>query len=181
MSRTARSISTSVVALCLASLAWGDTDGRPVRVATQDRVLAYVPCEDVALDEAVLRGVRAALAAHERSGGAHVVLRVGRRATTWSNAAPEAVRLIREEGACLLIAPPERRVAHLLAQVGTRIQVPVISTCGVRSVGATGSTWVSLVEVADGAAPDATQAQRRGTRAVELALLKLSASAPRAR
>lgn len=173
MCKTARSISISLLAMCLASLAWGDTEAPRALPSSGTPVIAYVPGAGDLLDAAVVRGMRAALDAYLRDGGVAVTLRVGRTATTWSNAAPEAVRLIHEEGACILVSAPDRRVAHLLAQIGTRIQVPVVSTSGARSVLGTGSTWVSGVVAGDDAACDASEAERRGAQALAAALRRL--------
>jgi hypothetical protein len=101
--------------------------------------VAYLPGADPAVDAAVLRGLRRGLA------GTGVVLRVGARARAWSNAAPEAVRLVCALHARVLVTPPDRRIAHLMAQVATRTQTPVLSTSAARTVGATGSFYVTVL------------------------------------
>jgi hypothetical protein len=173
MSRAARSVFTSVLALCVASLAWGDTDDLSPRAPEGVRTIGYVPGPDPALDAAVLEGLREGLAASVRAGGRPVVLRVGRRSNVWRGAAPEAVRLVCGEGAGVLVSAPERRVAHLLAQVGTRTQVPVVSTSAVPTIRATGSTWVHAVVTSGDDAIDATEARRRGRLAAAEALARL--------
>ena len=161
MSKAARFISTSLLACLLASLAWGGPEN-PLRPSSPAVfTVAYVPGGDGPVDEALLVGMREVFAATDAER-ARIRLEVGRRPQTWSNAAPEAVRLLFESKADVLVAPPDRRVAHLMAQVATRVQVPLVSTSDARTVGATGSHWVRVVPreagpdtvEAKGAAPD---------------------------
>lgn len=77
------------------------------------------------------------------------VVRVGAHAPRWGSAAESAVDLVRRDGACVLVGPPERATGHLLAQVGTRMRVPVLSTSGCASVGASGSRWLARVVLPD--------------------------------
>ena len=160
MSRMLRYSSISLC-LCLVATAWAAPEaGRP-----DIAVVAFVPAADPVVNAALLSGLRAALASHD------VRLVVGRASQRWSNAAPEAVRLVVEEHADVLITPPDRRVAHLMVQVATRIQVPVVSTSTAPTVGTTGSTWVACVQRA---APqeDWTAVGRRAGRAVLERLVK---------
>ena len=168
MSKAARFFSTSLFALALASLAWGAPEDRAAPPRAVAAVVAYVPGGDAAVDAAVVRGLRRAFAQAPREG-VQVTLELGRKPRAWSNAAPEAVRLAFERNARVLIAPPDRRVAHLMAQVATRVQVPLISTSEARSVGATGSYWVSVVTRTDETGSDwEAVGERAGLRALTL-------------
>lgn len=148
MSKAARFTSTSLLALALASWAWGAPADREARLRVAVATVAYVPGGDAVVDAAIVRGLRRAFA--EASPEAvPVSLELGRRPRAWSNVAPEAVRLAFERNARVLITPPDRRIAHLMAQVATRVQIPLISTSEAPSMGATGSYWVSVVTRAD--------------------------------
>ena len=130
--------------------------------------VAYIPGGDAVVDAAVVRGLRRAFAEGPRER-VLVALEIGRKPRAWSNAAPEAVRLAFERNARVLIAPPDRRVAHLMAQVATRVQVPLISTSEARSVGATGSHWVSVVTRSEETGSDwEAVGERAGLRALTL-------------
>ena len=110
MSRTVRYASTSLL-LCVVATAWAGPS--PVTVparATTPPTVAYVPASDPAVNASLLAGLRASLA------GRKVRLVVGRTPGRWSNAAPEAARLVCKERAVVLITPPDRRVAHLMAK-----------------------------------------------------------------
>jgi len=161
MSYTVRFASISLALLFVAT-AWAAPGGAPTAVPGAVRhaaaVVAYVPAADRSVDAALRAGLRAGLA----PWGVRLV--VGRSATHWSNAAPETVRLISEEGAQVLITPPGRRVAHLMAQVATRTGVALVSTSSAPTVGATGSRWVTcLADV--GARADWRTVGRRAARA----------------
>jgi ABC-type branched-subunit amino acid transport system substrate-binding protein len=103
-------------------------------------VVGLVPSEDPAITTALAQGIRLAFEETERSPSVELV--VGRNAGQWSTAASTAVDLVFEKGAIALVSPPERRTAHLLAQVGSRSHVPVISTSPAASVTQAGSVWV---------------------------------------
>lgn len=168
MSKAARFFSTSLLALALASLAWGAPEDRAAPPRVVVATVAYVPGGDAAVDAAIVRGLRRAFAEAPREG-VQVTLELGRKPRAWSNAAPEAVRLAFERNARVLIAPPDRRVAHLMAQVATRVQVPLISTSEARSVGATGSYWVSVVTRTEETGSDwEAVGERAGLRAMTL-------------
>ncbi len=102
-------------------------------------VVGYLPAADAKVDAALIEGLRAGLS------GQDVRLVVARRTGPWSNAAPETVRLVAREGARVLVTPPGRRVAHLMAQVATRTAVALVSTSPSPTVGATGSRWVTCL------------------------------------
>ena len=141
MSNTARFASISLCLLLVATAM-----AAPERSDPATPVIAYMPGGDAAVDGAILDGLRGALAGHD------VRLIVGAAARQWSNAAPETVRLALDEGARVLLTPPDRRVAHLMAQVATRTRIQVVSTSAAPTVAATGSTWV--VSVYDPSAPE---------------------------
>lgn len=157
MSKTALYTSISVCLLLVATAA-AAPDREPV-------VVGYLPAADGAVNEALLAGLREGLA------GQGVRLVVGAASERWSNAAPEAVRLIVTSRAAVLVTPPDRRVAHLMAQVATRTQVPLVSTSSAPTVGATGSTWVSCV--ATGANAEGTDWIAVGRAAARAALAHL--------
>jgi hypothetical protein len=69
-------------------------------------------------------------------------LRVAAPAGRWGSQAEEAVRLAVDGGALALVAPPDRRHAHLLAQLATKVKLPMLSTARDPRVAGAGSTWV---------------------------------------
>lgn len=64
---------------------------------------------------------------------------------TWDALARDAADLVTAQRAVALVTPPDREVAHLATQIGTRLSTPVFSTSGAGSVAGTGSTWVLRV------------------------------------
>ncbi len=130
---------------------------------TRDRdvrpCLGLVPSDDAAVTASLAAGARLALDAARAQGGPDLTLAVAPHESRWDAAASAAVRLAFDDGAVAVIAPPERRRAHVIAQMGTRAGIPVISTSPARSVTSTGSGWVvGVVPQRDGvgdALPDA--------------------------
>ena len=76
------------------------------------------------------------------------------------------------EDAVAVIAPPERRRAHEIAQFGTRAGVPVVSTSPAESVTQAGSTWVVSVVAADRPPADWSTAGYDAGRALVVAVRK---------
>lgn len=84
----------------------------------------------------------------ERAGGPapqRFVVRSVASHGTWDALARDAADLVTSQRAVALVTPPDREVAHLATQIGTRLSTPVFSTSGAASVGGTGSTWVLRV------------------------------------
>lgn len=172
MSRTARFVSSSLAALGVAigALSAGAGEaGPPAAPAPKPvvRVVGMVPAADTKVQAALVRGIEKALK-HASTARVRWVLEVSPAPKQWSNAGPATVDLIFGRGAAALITPPERRVAHLMAQVATRVQVPLVTTSAAPTVATTGSNVLQRVEPAAGektGAPDwvavGTEAGRR--------------------
>jgi ABC-type branched-subunit amino acid transport system substrate-binding protein len=104
-----------------------------------------VPSTDAAVTAALAEGAALALDEAQAAGGPDLALVVGSASSQWASVASEAVRLACEERVVALIAPPERALAHPVAQAATRCRVPVLSTSRAASVTAAGSRWVLSV------------------------------------
>ena len=117
--------------------------------------VGLVPDPDPARHEQLLRGVEIAL-----GGGAgsatFVPLRgnprlvVGRPAGHWNGLTAVIEELVTGEGAEVLVAPVDRRAAHLVAQIATRRHLPAIATSARGGLAATGSWWFVTCEWDDG-------------------------------
>lgn len=118
-------------------------------------VVGLVPAASEEVTRSLADGAWLALEQAQARGGPALELVVGRQAGSeanpWSTATATIVELAQDRGALALITPPERATAHLMAQIGTRSHVPVISTSCAASVTGTGSWWV--VSVAAGCPP----------------------------
>ncbi|HTL16906.1 MAG TPA: ABC transporter substrate-binding protein [Patescibacteria group bacterium] len=77
------------------------------------------------------------------NGPVHVSMRG--RVGQWGADAVEAARLVDDEGAAGLIAPPGGAASHLVLQVSGRTAVPVVTLCADSSVEHTGVPWVLRV------------------------------------
>jgi hypothetical protein len=119
-------------------------------------VVGLVPSPRADVTRAVADGLRLALDEAREAGGADLALAIGPGGSAWSTAAGTAADLSTLPGVVALVTPPERRLAHPVAQLGTRAQVPVVSTSSAASVLATGSTWVVGVVPTLPAAPGAS-------------------------
>lgn len=60
----------------------------------------------------------------------------------WGSAADDTARLVFEDAASLLIAPPGGSITHLILQVSGRTRIPVISLNGDASVSGAGIPWM---------------------------------------
>ncbi len=118
---------------------------RPTNQGDVQPLIGLVASDDDAVTAALAGGARRALAESRAAGGPNVRLRVAQRESRWGAAAEAAVRLALDEGAVAIIAPPERRRAHPVAQFGTRAGVPIVSTSPAPSVMQAGSKWVTSV------------------------------------
>lgn len=116
-------------------------------------VVGLVPAESAEVTASLAAGARLAFEQARARGGPAVELVVGQSAGTWATASAAIVELAHRRRALALITPPDRATAHLMAQIGTRSQIPVIATSCAASVTATGSWWVvSVVEPCTAAA-----------------------------
>jgi ABC-type branched-subunit amino acid transport system substrate-binding protein len=93
----------------------------------------------------VHQGVLAAVAEANESGNAGVRLAVRGRQGPWGSDAAEAARLVMDDGATALLAPPDGAASHLVLQVSGRTGVPVASLCPDASVTRTALTWMVRV------------------------------------
>ena len=71
-----------------------------------------------------------------------VTLVIRGRIGQWGAVAVEAARMVLDDGAQGLIAPPNGAATHLALQVAGRTAVPVISLCADSSVSQTGVPWM---------------------------------------
>lgn len=92
----------------------------------------------VSLREGVVLGVEHA----NKTGGVHVQLIIRGRAGQWGADGVEAARMVTDDGAQGLIAPPDGAATHLVLQVSGRTSVPVISLCADSSVSQAGIPWM---------------------------------------
>jgi ABC-type branched-subunit amino acid transport system substrate-binding protein len=63
----------------------------------------------------------------------------------WGADGVEAARMVTDDGALGLIAPPDGTASHLVLQVSGRTAVPVISLCADSSVSQTGVPWMARI------------------------------------
>jgi len=107
--------------------------------------VGLVPSSDPQVTSALVEGATRAFDEARAAGGPDLALVVGGTSTNWSSAASEAVRLACDERVVALIGPPERSLAHPVAQAATRCRVPMLSTSRAASVTAAGSNQVISV------------------------------------
>jgi ABC-type branched-subunit amino acid transport system substrate-binding protein len=82
--------------------------------------------------------------AHQ-SPGPRVSLVIRGRIGQWGADGVEAARMVTDDGALGLIAPPDGAASHLVLQVSGRTAVPVISLCADSSVSQTGVPWMARI------------------------------------
>jgi ABC-type branched-subunit amino acid transport system substrate-binding protein len=84
------------------------------------------------------------LAQEHANRGTNRLVHVSIRGRTgqWGADAVEAARLVSDEGAHGLIAPPDGAASHVVLQVSGRTAVPVVTLCPDGSVGHTGVPWM---------------------------------------
>ncbi len=95
--------------------------------------------------EAIREGVTAAVQEANRGTGRVVVLKVRGRKGPWGSDASEAARLVEDDRASALVAPPSGAATHLVLQVAGRTGVPVATLCPDSSVTKTAVPWVVRV------------------------------------
>ena len=74
--------------------------------------------------------------------GSHARLVIRGRVGQWGADGEEAARMVLDDGAQALIAPPNGAATHLALQVAGRTAVPVVSLCADSSVSRTGVPWM---------------------------------------
>jgi ABC-type branched-subunit amino acid transport system substrate-binding protein len=80
-----------------------------------------------------------------QSPGAHVSLVIRGRTGQWGADGVEAARMVTDDGALGLIAPPDGAATHLVLQVSGRTAVPVITLSADSSVSQTGVPWMARI------------------------------------
>jgi ABC-type branched-subunit amino acid transport system substrate-binding protein len=80
-----------------------------------------------------------------QSPGPRVSLVIRGRTGQWGADGVEAARMVTDDGALGLIAPPDGAATHLVLQVSGRTAVPVITLCGDSSVSDTGVPWMARI------------------------------------
>ncbi len=109
-------------------------------------VVGFVPSTDRRITRALSDGATLAFDEARAAGGPSLALVVGGGAASqWESVASETVRLACDERVVAVIAPPERALAHPVAQAATRCRVPVLSTSNAPTVTAAGSRFVLAV------------------------------------
>ena len=94
--------------------------------------------EAASLRDGVTLGVEQA----NQSPGPRVSLVIRGRAGQWGADGVEAARMVTDDGALGLIAPPDGAASHLVLQVSGRTAVPVVSLSPDSSVTQTGVPWM---------------------------------------
>jgi ABC-type branched-subunit amino acid transport system substrate-binding protein len=87
-------------------------------------------------------GALLAMEQANRASTSKVTLVIRGRTGQWGADAVEAARMVLDDGAQGLIAPPNGAATHLALQVAGRTAVPVISLCADSSVSQTGVPWM---------------------------------------
>ncbi len=119
--------------------------------STASPSVGLIAAETPEISASMAAGARLALSNWGNRSGVHLTLRVTDPPKAWSSASGPAVDMAFEAGVLALLTPPDRSTAHLLAQLGTRAQVPVVSSAQAPTVTGAGSYWV--VSVAPSSAP----------------------------
>jgi ABC-type branched-subunit amino acid transport system substrate-binding protein len=98
-----------------------------------------------ALAAGVRDGAQLAVSQANQTPGKKVTLMVRGRVGQWGADAQEAARMVLDDGATALIAPPDGAASHLALQVSGRTAVPVVSLCPDSSVSRAGVPWFARV------------------------------------
>lgn len=80
-----------------------------------------------------------------QTAGPHVSLIIRGRAGQWGADGVETARMVTDDGALGLIAPPDGAATHLVLQVSGRTGVPVITLSADSSVSQTGVPWMARI------------------------------------
>jgi len=97
------------------------------------------------LGPSVRDGAQLAVDQANKTPGKSVRLFVRGRVGQWGADAEEAARMVLDDGATALIAPPDGAASHLVLQVSGRTAVPVVDLCADSSVSRTGVPWFARV------------------------------------
>lgn len=131
--------------LAFIAVAWG-----AIHVVAQERgaapdeiVVGFLLPPDQPSAESLRDGALLGVDLANRCQGARARLVVRGRAGAWGSDAVEAARMVSDDGAAALIAPPDGAASHLILQVSGRTRVPVASLCPDSSIGAAGVPWVA--------------------------------------
>jgi branched-chain amino acid transport system substrate-binding protein len=109
---------------------------------TADVVIGLLLPPEEAEGASLRRGVMLAVDHVNREPARKVRVVVRGRIGQWGADAVEAARMVLDDGAEGLIAPPNGAATHLALQVAGRTAVPVISLCADSSVSRTGVPWM---------------------------------------
>lgn len=93
----------------------------------------------------IREGVQLAIEERGPQTSSPVRLAIRGRVGQWGADAEEAARLVSDDGAVGLMAPPDGAATHLVLQVAGRTAVPVVSLCADTSVTKTAVPWVVRV------------------------------------
>ena len=132
-----------VVVAMMAGTAWLHA-GETVADNTNLVIGLLVPPEEpgaASLRDGTMLGVELA----NQSPGAHVSLVIRGRTGQWGADGVEAARMVTDDGALGLIAPPDGAASHLVLQVSGRTAVPVITLSADSSVSQTGVPWMARI------------------------------------
>lgn len=123
---------------------------RPAQAATESvrMVIGLLLPPEEAEGASLRAGVTLAVEQANQGPSPKVTLVTRGRTGQWGADAVEAARMVLDDGAQGLIAPPNGAATHLALQVAGRTAVPVISLCADSSVSKTGVPW--MVRIAPG-------------------------------
>ncbi len=135
----------TVLASCLVSnlVAFG-APAAPASASTNLVIGLLVPPEE-ALGANIRDGARIAVEQANKTPGKPVNLVIRGRVGQWGADAQEAARMVLDDGATALIAPPDGSASHLVLQVSGRTAVPVVCLCPDSSVSRAGVPWFARV------------------------------------
>src|SRR5690242_1137323 len=109
--------------------------------AATNLVIGLLLPEDEPLSLSVRQGVLLGVERFQANRGTVARLVVRGAVGQWGTDGVEAARMVTDDGAQALIAPPAGAASHLALQIAGRTAVPVISLCGDSSVTQTGVPW----------------------------------------
>jgi len=115
----------------------------PARVATDSAnviIGLLLPPEEA--EAASLRAGAQLAVEQSKKEGSNASLVIRGRVGQWGADGEEAARMVLDDGAQALIAPPNGAATHLALQVAGRTATPVASLCADSSVSRTGTPWM---------------------------------------
>ena len=113
--------------------------------AATNLVIGLLLPQNEPLSLSLRQGVELGVEEYQASNGCAAKLIVRGAVGHWGTDGVEAARLVTDDGAQGLIAPPNGAASHLALQIAGRTAVPVISLCGDSSVTQTGVPWTVRV------------------------------------